>query len=91
MKESERELNFLGLETWQARLEEDEITAQLAVSISIDEYDTRHGEADLGSYPQMEYDLPVCQCGRQMGKGNSRLWFRSDNIKRSHKHVDPER
>ncbi len=57
--EDERELTFLGLETWQARLEEDEGTSQLAVSISIDEYDTRHGEADLGSYPQMEYDLPV--------------------------------
>ncbi len=57
--ELDRELTFLGLETWQARLEEDERTPQLATSISIDEYDTRHGEADLGSYPQMEYDLPV--------------------------------
>ncbi len=49
----------MGLETWQARLEEDEKTPQLATSISIDEYDARHGEADLVSYPQMEYDLPV--------------------------------
>ena len=57
--ESGREMTFLGLETWQARLEEDQRAPQLATSISIDQYGTRHGDADLDSCPQLNYDLPV--------------------------------
>ncbi len=57
--ERDRILTYLALETWQGRLEKGEEESLLASNLCLDEYETRHGSADLGSYPEQEYDIPV--------------------------------